>query len=380
MSVRKIGPGKYDITVDIGNDPVSGKRRQKREVFNGTQAEARRREGEIFATIGVMDYSAERMTIKDYLENTWLPAHKNRVERNTYAYYKRSCDKYIIPMIGSITLKNLNPDQVSRMLEAIEYTSSRLQAYKTLSVSLDHAVHRHRLMRSSPMIYVDKPTHETVATGRYSIEQAKTLLEMFRGDKIEAAVIIGLFTGLRREEYAGLDCQDIDYKNNLITVRRAYTVTDHDAYMKGTKTKSSDRIVPIAPEAAALLKLVIGPRIGPVLMKENGERMHPDTITRRFRRVIERYNREHAEGGEPFPYISLYNLRHTYASIQMELGAELTVLASLLGQTKTSTTLIYTKPMPLAAEVAAHRMGAKVLGIDGEILTNPHTSSQFLTG
>jgi integrase len=65
-----------------------------------------------------------------------------------------------------------------------------------------------------------------------------------------------------------------------------------------------------------------------------GERIHPDTLTRRFNRLVDRAG---------VPRIRLHDVRHTYATMAMDAGVNPKLLSDRIGHANELVTLqIYT--------------------------------------
>ena len=113
---------------------------------------------------------------------------------------------------------------------------------------------------------------------------------------LKIAILLGATAMMRRGEICALTSADVDYKRNLIIVRRALVRDRENNYVvKLPKTEGSFRIVEVNPEVIAML-----PRKG-ILVD-----LTPDVITKRFETVIKR------AGVHPFRF---HDLRHYAASI-----------------------------------------------------------------
>lgn len=89
-----------------------------------------------------------------------------------------------------------------------------------------------------------------------------------------------------------------------------------------------------------------------VLIQDNGEPIHPQSVSRWFERFCARND---------LPKISLHKLRHTSASILIESGASITTVSQRLGHSQISTTLdVYSHQIKKRDAVAAEDLG-KVL-------------------
>lgn len=89
-----------------------------------------------------------------------------------------------------------------------------------------------------------------------------------------------------------------------------------------------------------------------VLIQDNGEPIHPQSVSRWFERFCERND---------LPKISLHKLRHTSASILIGSGASITTVSQRLGHSQVSTTLdVYSHQIKQRDAAAAEDLG-KVL-------------------
>ena len=88
--------------VDVGSDPASGKRRQRRiGPFKS------RREAELAAAKAVSEAGTgpagdtRGVTLAEYLRNEWLPAREVRgLKATTLASYRWICEAYLVPRLG----------------------------------------------------------------------------------------------------------------------------------------------------------------------------------------------------------------------------------------------------------------------------------------
>ena len=134
-------------------------------------------------------------------------------------------------------------------------------------------------------------------------------------------------TGVRREELAGIDLQDIDSRQWLVRV-----------IGKGSK----ERVVPIGESTAGDLKTYLAKRdqfMGEVggkspalFLNRRGERL----TVRSVDRLVKQFGR--GEGLDFTPH----TLRHSFATHLLENGADLMLIREILGHASLSTTQKYT--------------------------------------
>lgn len=133
------------------------------------------------------------------------------------------------------------------------------------------------------------------------------------------------FSGLRRSELLALNWKDIDFKNCTITVHCG----------KGKK----DRIIPVTEPLVSDLWSYLQSRLplkeDAVFISENGTRLSTTPLKQMFRR----YLRLAGLDGKGY---TIHKLRHSYASLLLQHGADLKSIQELLGHSDMNSTKIYT--------------------------------------
>lgn len=132
------------------------------------------------------------------------------------------------------------------------------------------------------------------------------------------------FTGIRRQELLNLDLEDVDFENNLLTVRQG----------KGKK----DRGIPI------------NQRLEEVLLEYLRHRpqveYHALIVGRykgrlSFTSVNNTFHRNLARAGITKPGLTIHKLRHTFATLLLHNNVDLVTVQQLLGHRDLTTTQIY---------------------------------------
>lgn len=135
--------------------------------------------------------------------------------------------------------------------------------------------------------------------------EVNQLMESIKKDReLYIAVLLCTFGPMRRSEACGVKYEDINYKANTITVRRARVMDSEKKwiYKDLPKNYSSYRTIPY-PES--VIK-VIGKGFGYVISKSN-----PNNISDRF---------ADARSRAQLPHFRLHDLRHYSASILHAIG------------------------------------------------------------
>lgn len=192
--------------------------------------------------------------------------------------------------------------------------------------------------------------------------QAREMVSLLLSEpdiRSRTALMLLLYSGLRRGELCGLEWGDIDFKNNLVNVRRASQYQRHVGVVEvPTKNQSSERVVHIPKFMAELLreyrvwwaeyKLKLGDywkgETDRLFIQEDGKPINPDTINYWLSKFTEKNGLEH---------LNPHALRHTFATLQIAAGVDLRTLQARTGHAQASTLInIYSHAIRSAAEAA----------------------------
>jgi integrase len=157
----------------------------------------------------------------------------------------------------------------------------------------------------------------------------------------------------------GLEWDDIDFENQMITVRRSSQyVSGKGIYTKETKTETSDRTIKLPAPAFEILKeykvwqreerLKMGDEwisSDRIFTQYDGKPIHPDTISGWMRGFIAKTD---------LPQITIHSLRHTNITLLLAAGVPLRTVSYRAGHAQTSTTEnLYAHAIKTADENAA---------------------------
>jgi integrase len=155
-------------------------------------------------------------------------------------------------------------------------------------------------------------------------------------------VLLSLCTGMRIGEVCALRWEDVDLKQNIITVR--HTVERiYNCMSKSTeniestpKTKNSYREIPISKQLLQSLKVVRKLSISPYVVGTSKRSKEPRSYRDYFKRLLKRLG---------IPPIVFHGLRHTFATRCIESQCDYKTVSVILGHSNVATTLnLYVHP------------------------------------
>jgi integrase len=171
------------------------------------------------------------------------------------------------------------------------------------------------------------------------------------------------YTGMRRSEALALRWSDINFTTGRVSLRRAVDVTLPNT-TKVTKTGSA-RVIDIDAETLRVLKthktdrgamsLDLARADAYIFGDDNGAVRVPDAVTSRWTRRLD-WACAKIDG---LPRVTLKGLRHTHATLLLELGEHPKVVQERLGHSTITTTMnIYSHVTPTMQKNAIDRFAA----------------------
>lgn len=316
-------------------------------VFRGTKREAEiewaRRESEI-KRAGVERLRPDTMLFGDYVEQ-WMGQMRPHLRPKTVESYEMTLRCHVLPSLGQTPLSKLNRSLLTAWLHRLsgkigshgKVLSPRTVSYCRAIVRgcLQEAV-RDGLLATNPVELVRAPIQKPMLVPSYSLEDVRKLDPLTNQYRYGPLVATLWRTGLRVGEALALRWSDIDFGRGAISVTKQLIEVQGQKLETRPKSDRGIREVPLAGEAVTVLRnlqasqntereLRGGLKWNPdayVFCTERGTRaMHRNTI--RAWHLI----REHA-GLKP---AGIHALRHTFASLSLLAGMDLSTLSTILG-------------------------------------------------
>lgn len=375
-SVVKRG-GTWSYVVDIGRDPVTGRRGQRWKGGFATKRDAERALAErITGVEGVPVDDPGALTFGAYLD-AWLAGVRPALKPSTAKSYGEIIRWYVQPRVGAVRLVDLTAFQL-RALYAELLESGAVRSTGGLAPGTVSAVHRvirkacndalaAGMLVKNPMVGVRPPRREPPELCTWSAADVRRFLDATHSDRLYALWVLVLATGMRRGELAGLRWADVDLEAGRLAVRRSRVSVGYQVHEGEPKTRASRRSITLDDRVLTVLgahrrrqledRLAWGPawtNTGYVFTAEDGHPMHPERI-----KVI--FGQQIAAAG--LRKIRFHDLRHTSATLALAAGIHPKVVSERLGHTNIAITLdLYSHVTPSLQAEAADVLGAVILG------------------
>jgi integrase len=293
---------------------------------------------------------------------------KPGLSERTHTDYTYLLKKYVRPSLGAKRLMDVSGGDVqalcSRMTSELGLGPRMVRYVHTvLSAALKKGVLLKQI-RHNPAEHAELPKQTRKEVQAFSLDQANKFRKAAAGDRLGVVMVFGLTTGMRPEEYFGLQWPDVDLKAGEVRVKQALIRPKGGGWqLSETKTPKSRRTIPIPPSMVFQLKkhrrlqaearmklgsayvnndLVFATAEGCPLSIQNFTRRH-------FKPTLKR-----AELPEEF---TLYSLRHTHATQLLAAGENPKVVSERLGHASVKITLdLYCHVLPHMQQAASDRI------------------------
>lgn len=361
--------GRWEGRYTAGYDPDTGKRIVK-SVFGKTQAEARKRLQE-----AIHENRGPAINFKgDYTVGEWMwlwyeTYSKPHLRPATASNYESYIRNHIEPGIGEIKLKQLTSIQIQqfynrskergRIPKTATETDLRLAnrtvrgIHMLLQQALQQAV-AERIINHNPCDNVRIPKKDKKEMTIIPPDQIGDYLRCAKDFGVLPMFYLELTSGLRRGELLALLWTDLDVEQRTINVNKSLGRVKGEVLVAPPKTENSIRTVVIPQQAVDLL---VEDRKNHPDSKylfpspHTGEMWSPDAVGRLHKKILR------AAGIDE--RVRFHDLRHTFATLALQTGADVKTVSSMLGHYSAGFTLdTYTHVTNHMQLQAADKMGS----------------------
>lgn len=325
------------------------------------------------------------MRLADFVPK-YLEIAKSTISPATYEFYKLKIDSLIIPALGHLKLKDINPSHIQKFINQLAsapkekrsgvpvesgetLSPSTVRRYLTVLQSIFKLAVKLGLISDSPakVERLTLPKAQAPKIEIFTKQEAAQMLEALENEDLQFQTLIQLaiFTGARRGELCALKFSDIDFEQQKITIERAaYKIKGQPLATKPPKDYET-RTVTINDSCIELLKLLkaekieTAQRLGSqwiegnwIFTQWNGEMMNPMTPTKQFSKFLAKNGLKHRK---------FHSLRHTSATLLLYAGVNIKQVQGRLGHGDIETTNKYLHLIEEADVEAANKLDIMLL-------------------
>ncbi|MDE3839358.1 site-specific integrase [Bacillus methanolicus] len=344
--IRKRG-NSWSFTVDIGKDPRTGKRKQKTRSGFKTKKEAQAALAELITNVDKGTYKEpHKRLFKDfsleYVQNTY----KNKVKASTYERTYSLLVNQIIPWFQNVELEKIDQDLIHQF-----YTEKINEGLSSAYVRRMHEVIKMLLRRAKTRklitediaSLIEAPRLEKKEMQTWSIEEVNEFLKYTKHSRYHPVFFLAAYTGMRKGEILALHWDDIDFEKKTITIKKTLYRIKDQYLLTEPKTLNAIRTIYIDDDIVRVLKkqrvkqnlekLKYGGVYQDqnlVFAQEDGSFVQPSAVNALFLRFIRQMG---------IKRIRFHDLRHTHATILLQMGVNPKIVAERLGHSSVQITL-----------------------------------------
>lgn len=351
--------GSWSYVLDVGKDPVTGRRRQSKQGGFKTQADAERALSDALSRVGSgLHRHDNNLAMTAYLRG-WLVDKQVSLRATTRKEYRRHVEVYLVPHLGTTRLRDLRPHQVSEVLRTLiasglGVTTVR-RVHATLRSALSDAV-RAELILSNPATHATAPRHQRPKISPWEPEELGAFLDHACTDEFAPIFELIAAGGLRRGEALGLRWDDVDLRDGVITVKQQVVQLDKNEHPCPVCRRGHKGLMLTAPKTASgtarkidvglqAVGVLLAHRLaqdavrvewgssysdhGLVFARPSGDPQHPERVTKRFGQLVK------SSGLRP---TRLHDLRHARASLLLASGTDISLVSKMLGHSSIAIT------------------------------------------
>lgn len=293
----------------------------------------------------------DNITVSQWFEE-WLDLYKKPagLTQKSLAMYREKFDGYIKPRIGPMRLRDVTEAHLQRVLNSQEGMSySHVSKLRLVIKGMFSRAYNAHMIPWDPSVQLTIPANQRGTRRSLTDDERTHVLAVAEDHRAGLWILLALYTGIRNGEAAALQWKDVDFKANEIRIHKA--IESGSGAVKGPKTASGHRDIPIHPDLLPILRDAQREPQDPVLTNTRGKAMTSDGLQRAWHSFIRALDihmgaklyRNKIVESKVAPDLTPYCLRHTFCTDLQRAGVPINVAKELMGHSDiTVTANIYT--------------------------------------
>ncbi|HDR7502348.1 TPA: site-specific integrase [Bacillus toyonensis] len=355
--------GKYFYIVDIGIDPLTGKRKQKKKRGFTSKKEAENALTKLLSEVHTGTYvEPSKLLYDEYLES-WFNTKKHSVGIQTAKVLKGYLNSRIIPSLGNIKLAKLTSLHMQNYVNSLRDEGLKRgtieKIIKVIRNSLEHAIDL-ELISKNVAAKTKLPKGDKEELTVWNEQEVQQFLKATQDSRYSIVFHLALVTGMRQGELLGLRWKDVDLEKGHLTISQTLS-HDGKTFLVGGKTKSSLRKILLPASTVSKLKkhraVILKEKLSQgeeyqdndlVMCTPFGTPINPANVRRSLNALIKK---------AAVPKIRFHDLRHTHATLLLAKGVNVKVISERLGHSNIKITLdTYSHVLPTMQEDAVNKI------------------------
>lgn len=341
--MRERAPGVWELIVEAGRDPVTGKRRQVSRTFNGNLREAKQARAALLVEASKGKHSGTKASLDELFVDWIVELQRKGRSPNTIDGYEKVYARNIQPTLGKMPVTKVTTKTLTDLYGAHQARGlaprSVYQIHACLSSMFTQAC-RWGWRDSNPAQWAEPPAIPNTAPVVPTPGEVRALIdaaEQSKRPEYARAILVAATTGLRRAELCGLRVRDLDLERGLLEVSSSVAVLK-GRVVKEIPTKNRRiRTIAIDELTSAILRAQVAmvrdrANFGRVAVvadafvftdaADGSEPWKPDAVSKFFARLRKRINLDH---------LDFHYLRKFMETYGQEMGFSVTQVAMRAG-------------------------------------------------
>lgn len=293
------------------------------------------------------------MTKFEELLDAFLEEKSVRLRGSTKLNYEVLSRRFIRPAFKGMKLEDITPSDVrgwQNDMMKLDYSASYLRKIDTLLVSLFNYGIKFYGMKTNPAILAGTMgSWKNEEMNFWTLEEYSTFIATVEGENLKTAFELLYWTGMRVGELLALTQDDFDFVNHTLSITKSLRRYHREDIITPPKTKKGKRTVYIHEKLEKQVIKYLELRKAQGFPEEG----------RLFGFTIEQLRNEIKRGCRKtgIKRIRVHDLRHSHASLLIEMNVTPLLIAERLGHEKVETTLeIYSHLYPNKQQELALRL------------------------
>lgn len=258
--------------------------------------------------------------------------HAGTRKASTQYDYEICFRLHIRPHFGNMLINEIKPSHIaswqSQLLQML--SPRRVRSIRATFNTIFEDALNDEIIEKNPIARVKTPKIDKIESKAFSLDEINLILSKARGD-IKNFCALGFYTGMRSGEMIGLKWSDIDFKRREISIKRAIKMGVTSTPKTQNSIRTIDIIDALMPYLEDQYKLTSDQDSYVFLNNENSHYYDVKRLRNtKWKQLLKECD---------IPYRTIYQMRHTFATIMIENGEDVLWVSSMLGHADPSMTL-----------------------------------------